>query len=613
MRPLVLGLMISMLAGAGTLDDYLTGLAREQWTARKKAVEAIRTPAQVRERQEFIRSWMLRAIGGLPPKTPLNPVITSTAHRDGYRIEKLVFESMPKFYVTAAVFVPEGSGPFPAVLGVAGHSETGKAIDTYQHVWISLAKRGVLVLAFDPPGQGERSEYFDPATGKSSVGIGVQEHIMAGTQALLTGTTIARYEINDGVRAFDYLLTRKDVDPKRIGVAGNSGGGTQSAYLAVAEPRLAAAVSSCYITSWETLWAIPGPQDSEQIFPNFLRDGLDFGDFLLAFAPKPILMTTAIQDFFPIAGARATYAEQEKLFRVADAPGRVGYFEFDDTHGWSQPRREAAYRWFARWLQDKEGDEGREPLHTVEPPQALNATRTGQVSTSYPDSETVWSINRKLAENQYAGRRALSATPDELRAAVSRRLAVSRPPAHIDGDAASVLTEGDTRLAISVRKPRVPLYTLVWIGDAESATVRNQPGEAGTTVVAFQPRGFDIPPPPKKGGYSPEYQTAMRALLVGKTMLGLQVTDALHVLAWVRQNEPHARIRIGGATPRARAIALIAAALEGRDTVYRDDGPLPSFLGMARQKTHSGMAGLAVPGVLQDFDVADLKKLVTSN
>ncbi len=610
MRPLLLIACCFVPVSAGELDDFLTNLAREQWTARRKAVDAIRTPTQIRERQDYVRSWVSNAMGGLPPKTPLNPTITGTLHRDGYRIEKLVFESLPKFYVTAAVYVPDGAGPFPAVLGVAGHSDTGKAVDTYQHAWISLAKRGILVLAFDPPGQGERSEYLDPSTGKSTVGIGVPQHIMAGLQALLTGTTIARYEINDGVRALDYLLTRSDVDAKRIGVAGNSGGGTQAAYLAVVESRLAAAVSSCYITSWETLWTSPGPQDAEQIFPNFLRDGLDFGDFLLAFAPKPILMTTAIQDFFPIAGARATFAEQEKLFRVADAPGRVGYFEFDDKHGWSQPRREAAYRWFAKWLQDRDGDEGREPTHTTETPAALNATRTGQVLTSYPDAETVWSLNKALAEQLHASRRALSATPEEMREMIVRRLGVTKPD-KVDSLPETVVTEGGARLHVSVVKPRVPLYTLVWIGDKKTASLRNQPGEAGTTVVAFEPRGFGLVS--GDGGYTPEYQTAMRALLVGRTMLGLQVTDALHVLAWVRQQEPHARIRIGGATPHARAVALLAAALEGKNTVYRDDGPLPTFLGIAQQRTHSGVTSLIVPGVLRDFDLPDVKKLVTSN
>ena len=164
---------------------------------------------------------MQEAIGGFPEKTPLNAKITGGFQRDGYRVENLVFESQPGFYVTANVYVPAGQGPFPAVVGVAGHSATGKAIATYQMAWIGMVKRGFLVIAFDPAGQGERSEYFEPTFGKSVVGIGVAEHNMAGTQTLLTGMGYARYEIWDGIRSFDDLLTRKDVDPKRIAVSGN--------------------------------------------------------------------------------------------------------------------------------------------------------------------------------------------------------------------------------------------------------------------------------------------------------------------------------------------------------------------------------------------------------
>ena len=357
------------------LAGYLTAQAETYWTARSAKVAALSSPAQVRERQQYIRTWMLDAMA-FPAKTPLKAKITGGFARDGYRVEHLIFESQPKFYVTANVYIPtDVKGPFPAVLGVAGHSATGKAIDTYQYAWIGMVKRGFLVLAFDPPGQGERSEYFDEALGKSSVGIGVREHNMAGTQVLLTGATFARYEAWDGIRAFDYLLTRTDVDPKRVAVAGNSGGGTQSAYLAVVEPRLAASVISCYMTSWAKLWTKPGPQDAEQDFPGFLSAGLDFGDFMIAFGPKPITMLTGIRDFFPIEGARNTYAEVKRVFEVLDAPGQAGYFEYDDEHGWHKPRREATYRWLTKFLQGKD-DDGAEPPIKPEPEKNLNATTT---------------------------------------------------------------------------------------------------------------------------------------------------------------------------------------------------------------------------------------------
>ena len=230
---------------SGMLDAWLSGIAERQFTSRQQTLAATQTPDQVRARQEYVRRTILDSLGGWPEKTPLRPVITGTLDRDTYRVEKLVFESLPGFRVTANVYVPKQGGPFPAILGVAGHSKEGKAIDTYQYAWIGFVKRGWLVIAYDPPGQGERSEYWDATANKSKIGIGTHEHTMAGLQTLLTGTNIARYEVWDGIRAFDYLLTRNDVDPKRIAVAGNSGGGTQSAYLSVLEPRLAVSAPSC--------------------------------------------------------------------------------------------------------------------------------------------------------------------------------------------------------------------------------------------------------------------------------------------------------------------------------------------------------------------------------
>lgn len=625
-----------ILSADPALESWLSGLARAQWTARREKVNALRTPAEIRVRQEFVRKWLSDAIGGLPPKTPLNAKITGTLQRGDYRVEKLIFESMPRFFVTANVYVPARAGRFPAVLGVAGHSDTGKSIDTYQHVWISLAKRGFVVLAFDPPGQGERSEYFDAALGKSKVGIGTREHIMAGLQCLLTGTTFARYEINDGVRALDYLLTRPDVDPRRIAIAGNSGGGTQAAYLAVLEPRLAAAVTSCYITSWETLWHGPGPQDSEQIFPDFLHDGLDFGDFLLAFAPKPIQMTTATQDFFPIAGARATYAEAERLFKVADAPGRVGYFEYDDKHGWSQPRREASYRWFAKWLQNEDSDSGVEPPHTIEAEADLNATTTGQVATSL-GGETVWSLNRALAKKQFASRAALRSTPEQLRSIIAARLRIVPPtpprigaaltasaPVTHEGYTAQPLkvrTEGGLELPAVLFQP-VPAAAksraVIWVdsdGRAAALAEIERTVRAGAIVLAIDLRGIGElgSPAPPRSGYNPQYQLAMRALLVGKNLPGMQVTDILHAFEYLRAREDvdPAKVRIATRGLGVNA-GLLAAALEPAVSGLSADRPPMTFLEIAETQILSGIADLVVPGALQDFDLTDVLKLVPS-
>ena len=612
------------------VDRYLTAIAKRQWEARAARVAALRTPAEVRARQEYIRRKLVEEVGGFPEKTALNARITGTLDRGDYKVEKLIYESQPHYYVTANVFVPAaGRPPYPAVLGTAGHSLDGKAAELYESVWVSLARRGVLVLAYDPPGQGERLEYLDRATGKSRLpGGGTGEHSMAGIQCLLTGTNIARDFIWDGIRAFDYLLTRADVDSKRIGVAGNSGGGTQSSYLAAFEPRLAAAAPSCYLTSWEKLWSGPGPQDAEQNFVNFLKDGLDFPDFLIAFAPKPIQMATATRDFFPIDGAKATYAEARRIFEVMDAGPHMGFFEFDDTHGWSKPRREATYRWFARWLLGRE-DDGAEPALKLDSPKDLQCTPTGQVATSFADAETVHSLNLALAERLARERK----TPRNLADLVRARLGLSAARTAVQASQRGEIERQDYRIEkIEIQpEPGITVPALAFVPSGKSGRMPamlyvNPGGKAadagpggaiealvrqGTMVLAIDPRGWgeSAPTADRRGGYAKSYQMAMRAFLVGKSIVGMQTSDLLAAFDYLaaRRDVDAGHISVFG-KGKAGVIALFAAVIERRIEKVTSAGAPESYLSLARLPMHQDIIDIVLPGVLADFDLPDLVK-----
>ena len=158
----------------------------------------------------------------MPQKTPLNPRLVGTLARDGYRIERVIFESRPSHHVTANLYLPGGKGPFPGVLLPCGHSDNGKAYESYQRASILLAKNGMAVLCYDPIGQGERNQRLD-AQGKPVI-RGTTEHTMAGIGALLVGRQLASYRIWDGLRALDYLASRPEIDP-RLGVYRQLGGG----------------------------------------------------------------------------------------------------------------------------------------------------------------------------------------------------------------------------------------------------------------------------------------------------------------------------------------------------------------------------------------------------
>ena len=123
----------------------------------------------------------------------------------------------------------------------------------YQQPLLNLVKKGFIVLAIDPIGQGERLQYFDPVKGESTIGSSTLEHSYPSVQVFLIGKSVARYFIWDGIRGIDYLVSRKEVDPKRIGVHGLSGGGTQTAYISALDERVVASAPAGYITSYRRL------------------------------------------------------------------------------------------------------------------------------------------------------------------------------------------------------------------------------------------------------------------------------------------------------------------------------------------------------------------------
>src|ERR1017187_6374017 len=145
------------------LKSYLLDQARIHFDARRKAIAAIKTPADVERRQKELRAFFLASLGDLPERTPLNPHVVGALKRDGYRVEKVIFESRPRHHVTGNLYLPEGAGPFPGVLLPCGHSDNGKAHESYQRISILLARNGMAVLCYDPIGQGERFQLLDAA------------------------------------------------------------------------------------------------------------------------------------------------------------------------------------------------------------------------------------------------------------------------------------------------------------------------------------------------------------------------------------------------------------------------------------------------------------------
>ena len=370
---------------------YQTETAWKQDELRKEAFKSIKTEKDLKTLQLATKDKLLKMIGGLPEdKTPLRPQILDTIRMNGFRIEKLVFESMPGFYVTALVYVPEnGAEKHPAVLVACGHSPIAKI--HYQALCQRLVQRGYLVICWDPVGQGERSQFWNAASGGSRYNMVCGEHAVLGNLAYLAGTNLARWQIWDGIRAVDYLLTRHDVDENRISITGTSGGGLQATYIGALDERIKVVMPSCYISAqpmraYNRIFADPD-SDPEQDLDGMISEGVDHPGLLLLIYPRPVFIAAAVLDFFPIEGTRKTFREISELYDRFQIRNRIDMVEGYHKHQFSLENQEAALNFLDRF-NNMSGRKGLPQVSELDK-ESLQCTQSGQVLLQYSDAKNL--------------------------------------------------------------------------------------------------------------------------------------------------------------------------------------------------------------------------------
>ncbi|HQM49701.1 MAG TPA: acetylxylan esterase [Candidatus Hydrogenedentes bacterium] len=407
----------------GLLYAYLQEQAHQALERRLQRYEQIKTPENVAAYQKDLKAFFIEQLGGFPERTPLNARTAATLERDGYRIEKIIFESRPGFHVTGLLHLPASPGPYPAVLVPCGHSANGKASEAYQRGCILMAKHGVAAFCFDPFGQGERYQVLSDQ-GKPKYGA-TTEHTFAGTGCILLGLNAAAYEIWDGMRAIDYLQSRGDIDPKRIGCAGNSGGGTQTSYFMALDERILCAAPSCYLTSMRRLTDTIGPQDAEQNIHGQIARGMDHADYIIMRAPKPTLICCATRDFFDIQGTWDSFRQAKRVYTRLGLAEAVDLAETDEEHGWTVNLRVANARWMRRWMLDID-----EPITEADcailSDQEAQCSEKGQVLLM--DGErSVFDINADVEAAYAPGRKALWSGDKAAALSRARDIAGIRP------------------------------------------------------------------------------------------------------------------------------------------------------------------------------------------
>src|SRR5437667_787777 len=468
---------------------WLDRLAQQRLDDRQRAIATIRTQADADRRKAMVRAKLTELIGGLPTYSgPLNARVTGRLQSETHTIEKVIFESLPGFYITGNLYRPNIPGRYPAVLVPSGHTQEGKP--ETQIVAANLAAKGYIALAYDPIGQGEREQTYLPQLGR----------------ALL-------------------------------------GGGAVTTYVGVFEPRVKAAAPGCFIDSFRTLFTGP-TADSEMSFPAFLASGLDMADFFEVAAPLPWLMMATTDDYFAPDGARAVYTEARRWYELYGAGDRIRFFVGTGPHGTPRDSREEIYRWMIRWLADSKGDPRDQPVKLYTNLE-LQVTQSGNVDGE-PGSRKL----HQIIADEFRARKQKRGVPELL--AELRRLGVpSKGPApsatttskieHTDFRIEEIRFESDPGVTVSARlylpkgagrKPAVVMFeekrlpVPLYVQRSQStAAIAGALARSGQIVMEVDAR--DSPAANDGRPFLGNWLTNERVELIGRNLAAMRAHDLL--------------------------------------------------------------------------------------
>jgi len=539
----------------------------------------------------------------------LNPEITGIIQKEGYRIEKVIYESVPGFYETGCLYIPDNlKGKAPAILNVFGHDQASFREEYYQVIITNLVKKGMIVFAIDPLGQGEHVQYYDPEIKFSAIGYSVIEHEYMGNVSFLSGVSSAKYFIWDGIRAIDYLLTRKEVDPERLGATGFSGGGTVSAYLGAFDERLKVVVPCSWPLTFQTQLETKGIQDAENTLIHSLTNGITFEDLIEVRSPKPTLMAFTTRDEnMAFQGARDALWEAKKVYTAFGRENNLQLVEDDAKHALTPKIRLAIYAFFQKHF-NLPGNPAEEKtdLPTVK---ELTVTPTGQVATS-KGGKMIFDLNKteseKLIKNLEQSRKNMVSHLKKVKIEAKQISGYMIPSTDKDGpfingryqrsgytvqlDAIAGESE-EYAIPILLFKPDdnlkhpaiIYLHSKGKVTDAEPGGEIEKLVKNGYMVAAADVLGVgEIKNTATRGdaeGYT--------AVLIGRSMVGIQAGDIVRVVNYLKRQSNVDPLKIGAIAYNEMCLPLVhAAAFDISINNIALIGSLISYQSIAMNKFH---------------------------
>lgn len=583
--------------------EYIRTTARHHLDEYEQEFEDLTTIDALEERKNELREFFLDAIGGLPERTPLSPSVTGRVSKDRFSVETVLFESRPDFPVTANLFLPDWDRfepPVPGVVIPCGHSSVGKLTPAYQKAAALLATNGIAALVFDPVGQGERSQ----SDVTKSLSSATDPHNRLNTGEILLGRNVARTHLWDGIRALDYLETRPEINSDRLGVAGNSGGGNQTAYLAAVDDRLAAAATIGYIKSYESR-TFDGKvaSCSESNIHRQAAVGCFDQEYLLLAAPTPTLVGVARHDqHFSSTGTWDTFRSAKRLYGILGIPERLSIVESETNHGYYQSLREATAQWMVRWLRGEEISISEPDDLSILDESETHATPNGSV-LELDGTRCVYDFCRAVERNHAKKRKSNweNSRPDCI--AKVREIAQIRSLDALGVPSATHMwtdKHGDYRVEAWALEPQdgITLPTLEFIPEDPTSDSpllwldeegKHAPADGGAieevlnrgrTVVSVDVRGTGETAQDRYDNYDGRFGTDWRemygASMLGLSPVGMRAEDVLSTALWIRSKQERDQIGL-----RARGHmtipALHAAAVENElfEDVTLADRPDP--------------------------------------
>jgi dienelactone hydrolase len=605
------------------MRDYLSDIVDEQFAQRASMLAALKSAEDWDRHARFIGDSMAEWTGTFPERTPLRARTTGRIQRDRYILEKVIFESRPNFLVSANLYLPtKNSGPHPAILNVIGHSPEGKATEKVQRRAISQARKGFVAFVIDAIGQGERQieEYAHISKPPGNA------HQIIGTQAFIAGTHIFNFMAWDVIRAVDYLSSRPEVDPKRIGCTGCSGGGMMTTYILPFEPRITVAVPACNPNTWSHRVHANLATDHEQVFFGAFTVGIDpRGDPLFTHVPKPLLIDTTTGDNLnPPSGVWDLSTWLYKAYAAHGAPQAFQTTMVDGPHGYNKEQREFAYAWMLKWLGGKPEDFWEEEF-PVEKKEDTWCTSQGNVYNETGSRKPHDLVLDYLQEHRFRPvtvrtQKDLTRHRNRIESLVKEILFWKDMTEAPREDTRAPRLVAGLKLTPLILKPEKGIeLPSVWIespnGSASGPVIVyfNDAGKAklsqenvilrrllnkGFRLFAVDLRGT--------GETAPDQKEKFWDFLAGRPLFGQRVRDVRAVVKYLLQKEgSNARILVW-AKGMSGIYSAFASTLEKAVTGMVLEQPLLNFDEIVTNKVPAYKHEVIVPGILKKFDLPDV-------